>query len=475
MENSLNKFTFNDEEIKKQKSIDLSLRNAEWEKLKKALSLKLGEKSAEELISAMKEMYALFDEDIIDWLASLYDNKSGGWYYSESGRDTDGYGPDVESTYQAMQYLYCTGAVDEISSKRDDGELHDIFPEELCNKMVYWIKGLQDRDTGYLYHPQWGKELTDTLVARRGRDLKFGILLLKRLSAKPTYDTPLGDIGDGILPGGEPINTCREQLCDVNKKNERIITEHLRDLESFQRYLSSLPIETSPYAVGNLMESQVDQIVMRDKELMKEGAGYSLCDTLKEFFDRHQNPKTGLWTPDDTVTYEGVNGLLKIGSTYDRMERQIPNPTRALNYAKLGIYLDYPDTVCYVLNPWYAISVLSSNIIKFLDESAKDQADEFKKSLLSQYAELVRTTTAHMRLFKKENGPFSFRQKATMANNQGAPSAVPGTNEGDTNATNCMRGCIDHVKNILSSVIGESCPRIYGTADYMRFMNRILK
>ena len=469
----LNKFNFTNEEIAEQRAIDSAARKREWADFTVALAGEVGKSRAEEIALALGEMYSLFGEDIVDWLASLYDKESGGFYYSESARDSEGYGPDVESTYQAVQYLYCLDMVADISERRDSGELYDILPKEYCDRMKYWIKSLQDKDNGYIYHPQWQRSEVDRLVARRGRDLAFGMTLLRRLAARPTYATPLGDEGDGILPSGERVTV--KATARKAESAGREIAEHLIDLESFKKYLAALPIDTSPYSVGNLMESQIGQIVARDTELSAEGAGYSLCDTLKEFFDSHQNPVTGLWTHCDTVTHEGTNGLLKIGSTYDRMGKPIPNPIRALRSAKEGIALENPDTVCYVLNPWYAISIVSSNAMRFSGEEGEREAREFKEALVSEYPALVRETAKKMRLFKKVNGPFSFRQKATMALNQGIPAAIPGTNEGDTNATNCMRGCLDHVRNILHSVLGVKPPRVYGLSDYMHFINSIQK
>lgn len=49
---------------------------------------------------------------------------------------------------------------------------------------------------GFFYHPQWPKELVDSKISRRSRDLDRAELLLRSAGMKPTYDTPNGTAGD---------------------------------------------------------------------------------------------------------------------------------------------------------------------------------------------------------------------------------------------------------------------------------------
>ena len=55
-----------------------------------------------EILEELKKSDELCGKKILDWLGSLYDAESGGFYYSISARDTDGFLPDLESTYQAI-------------------------------------------------------------------------------------------------------------------------------------------------------------------------------------------------------------------------------------------------------------------------------------------------------------------------------------------------------------------------------------
>ena len=49
-------------------------------------------------VKVLKDMYMLYDENVYIWMANLYDPDIGGFYYSNSGRNTQGFLPDLEST-----------------------------------------------------------------------------------------------------------------------------------------------------------------------------------------------------------------------------------------------------------------------------------------------------------------------------------------------------------------------------------------
>ena len=73
-----------------QKKIDEKVRDEQW----KALAEALGE-HGDAIVAAFKDMYSMYSLDMIHWFANLYDPAVGGYYYSNSGRDTEGYLPDI--------------------------------------------------------------------------------------------------------------------------------------------------------------------------------------------------------------------------------------------------------------------------------------------------------------------------------------------------------------------------------------------
>ena len=74
---------------------------------------KLNEPHGKEVSDAVRKLNTLYDENIYKWLASLWDGEAGGFYYSISARDNEGFYPDMESTAQAINNLTSNGIISE--------------------------------------------------------------------------------------------------------------------------------------------------------------------------------------------------------------------------------------------------------------------------------------------------------------------------------------------------------------------------
>ena len=90
-----------------------------------------------------------------------------------------------------------------------------------------------------------------------------------------------------------------------------------------------------------------------------------------------------------------------------------------------------------------------------------------KKALFEEYPSLVRVTADNMKKFRKDDGSFSYLQKRTAASSQGMPVALMGANEGDINATICIRSVLGHVMDILGHY--GTVP-MYTKSDMMRYI-----
>ena len=117
---------------------DKNEREHEWNEVEKVLGA--------EATNALKNYYSLLNEDLYYWLADLYDPDIGGFYYSNSARNSEGYLPDIESTAQALAFL---------SRTMPEKNWMDILPDEMLEKILSFTKGLQSSTDGYFYHPQW--------------------------------------------------------------------------------------------------------------------------------------------------------------------------------------------------------------------------------------------------------------------------------------------------------------------------------
>ena len=237
---------YSTEEINGAEMIHENFMRERWRLLEEDLIKRTSHKTGKDITEALKEMHALITRgDVVSWFANLYDPVTGGFYYSNSARDNDGFLPDLESTRQVMSFFLGSGMADKFG-----GDIKSALPEWISDGFVKFVKKMQDVN-GYFYHPQWSKEETDAHLPRLGRDLDWAVNLLGMCGAKPTYDTPNGIKGDGLLWDGTPAPEYKSIACERNideSDPDALVKPHLKDKESFIAYLDSFEVENFTWA-----------------------------------------------------------------------------------------------------------------------------------------------------------------------------------------------------------------------------------
>ena len=457
------------------KTLDAKQNEKCYEKMRYQVGGKLGE----EIVEATKEYFSMMSGGVVDWLSGLYDPEIGGWYYSASGRDHEGYLPDLESTGEALTILQYNNMLDHVGGTK-------ALPDFMKQQIISFIKPLQDPN-GYFYHPQWTKERTDRLVERRARDLSYGVSALITAGGRPTYDTPTGIKGDGkLLDGTEvdprgiaPAPKKTEDKKTEEAPKERYISPILRDADSFRAYLEAgrEKITRAGYGFGSEISSLSSEIFNRDKQLVAEGKE-GLADILMDFLTETQNPETGLWysvKPDEEgyTIYSGVNALLKIGGLFTMFGREFPHALEACKSAVDAVYTDEdPLTMCYQYNAWFSIENIIKNLSKCVSDPEWGEAKvkEIRAELLADAPASIRKTAEKLRKFRKDDGSFSYFQTGSCCTSNEMWVAIKDTNEGDVNAS--VIGGID-VSDRMYFVLGLERPKILGRADYCRFIYNI--
>ena len=449
-------------EIEKQKKIDEVLVRQRWDDLEEKIRSLSCDETARKIRASFENYYSelLSGGDLISWVGKLYDYEAGGFYYSNSGRDNDGFLPDLESTYQAMNWIFNNTLKDDsVQSKAD------FYPDWVKERLLKFIKEKQDKN-GYFYHPQWPRELTDSKPHRRGRDLTWACNLLADYGGAPTYDTPNGVMGDGLLwDGTEVFGFSHRDDVEVVAPKEELVTPHLKDKESFIKYLEGFDLKTSSYPVSNTLEAQAAQILTRDEVLREKGEDYSLADILVEWFTKNQDPKTGLFTF-EVPDCEGLNGLMKASSTVFKLNRPFPNPIPALESSIAVVEGDEAVySVCYVMNPLCTINGLFANIKKFSDETS---IEKYRARIFAEAPEIIRKTKERILIFKKPDGSFSFCPEYSSHTSQGHPVAIEKSYEGDVNATMIATSpVIGH----LCEILGVPKMPLFTMSDRMKLLN----
>ena len=383
-------------------------------------------------VRELQNLYSIFTPDFATWIGGLYDHEIGGFYAANSGRDTEGYYPDIESTYQAVNTIATVGIV----KKATD------LPPAMRERMISFISSLQSPDDGYIYHPQWDYNDPEWRHrdSRVGRDMMWAIALEGELDFKLPYPTANDRLK--ALASGESS--------DVK------LPDHLTSREAFVAYLDKLDWVNDAYFAGNMLAAQAGQI---------KAAGLAPC--AAEYLGKIQNTDNGLWGKYDS--YDGVNALLKIAAFYSAVGIPIPNAHAAVE-STLKCTCAPLDreraTVCWQYNVWFALQYLVNNIRKC---DGNEAADALIERMMKFAPEAIRATKEKIEIFKLPDCSFTYMYGKPSFVSQGAPVACPadGVLEGNVNASVI---CLHRTVEALLAAFGLDMPPIYGEEDYERFL-----
>ena len=381
------------------KAVDLK-----WKSLKDEVIRRGG--NGEDVVDALIAHHALYDKGLLAWLGGLYDSKVGGFYYSNSARRSEDprFLPDIESTNQALNILIRTGLIDSYSE----------LPASMIEGMRRFTCSLMSEEDGFIYHPQWGKDISDN---RRGRDLIWAEDMTEKLGFSLPYKTATERLKESIEKT-EPI-----------PKEETLLPDHLSSKEKFLKYLEEYDWKNGAYGAGNNVAAQYRQII---------SAG--LLDVCLDFLTSVQNPENGLWGNEEN--YNTVNGLFKINGLYNLGKRSFPNAYKAAMTAMDCITrFDEPTGwVACLYNTWESIQSLRRNLREYCGQNGNMEADKIDAEILRRAPEAIRASTKKISEFKKPDGSFSYFPRSTSCHSQGVLVAVPkpeggAPDEGDVNAT----------------------------------------
>ena len=461
---------------------------------------KAAEKLGNAAADALRDHLALANEDFYIWLANLYEPRTcicdnydergyrmcllpkdengnylcsgGGFYYCNSARDTEGYYIDIESTRQALSFLTGNGLLSSNTS----------LNKQMQNDMLAFALSLQSSEDGYFYHPQWGTKIS---VSRRGRDLSWSTSVISSFGGQPLYDTPSGVKGTLGAPGKKdaalesPLSESSAAVAVSKLVLAAVWPSHLSSVAAFETYLDGFDLKSSSYSAGNTMSSQAAQIKQRDKEGLAKGEFHDsnndgkADDGLIAAFERHfneaQNPENGLWQ--DSVHYNSVNGLMKIGGAYNSLGIKLPYAEAAFMSAVEMVVL--PAGVADVkgkqatgsvdvYNPWVAISNVMSNMRKY---GGSDDADRLRGLLRENAEQMIRVTTDKTKKFAKPDGSYGYTWNSPPEKSQGAPVCPAGYIEGDINGGGIA---LSGIWSNMCSALGISIS-LYGRSDGQKF------
>ena len=459
---------YTNEEIAKQRELDKINKEKEWENLTVEAG---GGERGRAISDAFKQLYTLYTPGLAEWFAKLYDPEVGGYYSTTSGHDTEGFGPDAEVTVQSLRFIESSGMLREV------GELNDALPEGMCEAMLRFAKGLQNKN-GYFYHPQWTFDDVHYNLARRGRDLGWATSLISTMGGQPTYDTPNGKKGDGLDVWGNPVEPACS-LCSSEQAAKPAAAsnypEYLENKETFLNYLSKINIRDNSYSVGNQFNATYTQIKARSDALIAQGADYSLCETLINWLNERIDPNTGYWGAD--VNLAGTNGFFKIITIYNVWGYSYPMPEKATEAILHNIMGDEiaAGNCCSIYNLWCAICSVKKNVTLNPDKALQQRVlNTIDETLREKGAEAILNTYKKMIPYQKNGCAFSHSYTSCGGTQQGLYTGLSptyGVLEGNVDAT-CI--CSTGLTRTMFEAFGFKRVSMLMKADWMNYKNILM-
>ena len=348
----------------------------------------------------LAKLDAEFDKETLDWLISMYDGESGGFYYAVSSRDNEQFEPDIESTVQANSTLKDLGLIE------IDSEGKWIYPEWYKKGILDFLRERQDPDDGYFYDPVYkaiaGKEKLE-------RNTAFATSLIKgTFYENPLYPTPMERIlakkqkGETVSGGG---------------KNGSAAQDIYDSPESFIGWLEDLRTKMSSYCWGSYVASGYGMI---------KAAG--LEDTLVDWLIKIQNTENGTWA--EKFDMEAVNGVLKLCGCFNPQTKPYPNIDKYLTNVVEFTKTFEPLTAAANWNPLGSLrQILQNN---------PGLPEDLRKKVDDGIFDMISNTLVQMRKFRQPDHGFGYLQKGSSRTSNAVVVSL-GLPEGDVNALALMR------------------------------------
>ncbi len=462
-----------------------------------------------ELYDALKRLNSFYEgSTMCEWMANLWDDDYGGFYYSNSARDNEPYRPDLESTIQVTNWLTGNGAMTNINEQ---------FPNWLKIKIVDFARNMQSAEHGYFIHPQWNQDINMLSTDRYGRDLSWGVSLINKFTCDrdgdgveekqyPKYCTPSGaKCEEHYDKEGEycsfiTANALGTGVSSVVTAASSSVTSTVRS--SVSTLVSRIPTSTvvatasnkpnysSSAAFTEWLESYCSSIeedsgkAHNINALQDEIIAKGFCDELLDFLEKHQQivweeqtgagiTPTGLWQRE--TDYKFVWGILKYMPFFNdsKYGRPIQHAEEIVNACMEVIMIARRDpnydapAMNDLMNQWSSITSVISNVQN--QHNDPELAEKIRQNLLARGAELVENSISKLEEYKLESGVFVYTLEGRSLYKIYNVDISLGLREGDVNG-NAL--CSSYYRGMFTA-FGFNAVPLCTSADGENFLDII--
>ena len=343
----------------------------------------------EAILYEMERLDSLIErEALVRLAAELYEPTVGGFYYSLSAKNNEGFYPDIESTAQMLVTLTSLGLFkySDIHTER--------FPDRFRDEITRFFLTRQDKETGFFFDTQFGKAVNES---KKGRNTGQSLGRLSELGVKPLYPTPAE-------------RTLKKD------GTESVLADHYKSLRAYRAWLDSLDWQSDDghkqYYGANMISASRESIA---------AAGY--LDYTREYLTEVQNKETGLWGKH--LDSMAINAAMKVSGIFDD-KYKYPNVDKMIASILKVVEAEEPYSVATLWNPL----VLVRNILRNYGE----MPDGLKDSIDRVKLPLIRISVDRLSRFKKPDGGCSYYPDRSSPTSQGVTVGL-GLSESDANAT----------------------------------------
>ena len=243
--------------------------------------------------------------------------------------------------------------------------------------------------------------------------------------------------------------------------------------ESFKDYLSELEAAIVPmtdmeraykfYEYGNAFQSATGQMTDEMKLLMKE------------FFEKYQNPKNGVWT--EEVHFDSANAIHKIANVYNKCGFELKYTDEMVRSTMDILTRDPKESptryIVDTYNAWSCFPYIYRNIryCSSLSEAEKEKKiKEYKSYVFANAAKAIGISYENAKEFAFPDGSFSYARKnvPSSGRSQSAPISKPGALEGTLDATlMAIRALTQHLFEALE--LGDKHVPLYTEAERYKY------
>lgn len=372
-----------------------------WEEETKSVLISSEAPVDERVAAALKKLDTKFSKTQLDWLISMYDTESGGFYYSASARDTESFGPDLESVVQNISTLQRMGML----YRGADGKWN--MPEWFREKTVKFFQDRQDPDDGYFYDPQYK---TVANQAKKERNTSFSASCLRGdLDSKPLYLTPAERVAqskseEAAKPTADGASASAEDRYSTPEK--------------FRAWLEDIYKNShDSYFWGSDLASATEMI-----------KAYGRTEQLIEWLKEKQNPETGMW--EDTPSAEGINGVLKISGFFNKNTEPYPNVEA---FVRNCVEISKSYTPRHASEAWNPLGALKLVLASYGDELPF----EIKELVDGSIADVISNIANKMDIFLMPDGGYGYTENGSSVYSNDVVVSL-GVKEGDANAMSLM-------------------------------------